>query len=292
MPAALQPRVRNLFLRGLVGIAFILGLGVACQLIAFAAEDLYPIAKAILPAVNSLALLPGVMLGYCLFVRLIERRPLSELAPRPALPQLSMGLALGVALFMATMAPLIGLGLYTVNGTNPAQVLVKPLVIGLVAAVAEELVFRGLLLRLLEERWGSLWALGISSLVFGLAHGINPGASPIIFLIIALEAGLLLGAAWLATRRLWLGIGLHFAWNFTQGGIFGAAVSGTGMAGLLAGRLTGPAVLTGGPFGPEASLQAVAICVTAGLFLLLLARRHGKLVGPARPPVRGQASIQ
>ena len=80
---------------------------------------------------------------------------------------------------------------------------------------------------------------------------LNPEATWIAVLCIAVEAGVLLAAAYITTRRLWLPIGLHFAWNFTQGGIFGVPVSGFRVRGLLKSTLTGPELLSGGAFGAE-----------------------------------------
>jgi len=98
-------------------------------------------------------------------------------------------------------------------------------------------------------------------------HAGNAGASWISTLAIALEAGVLLGIAYAATRSLWLPIGVHFGWNFTEGGIFGAAVSGAHYQGLIGASLSGPTWLTGGAFGPEASLPAlsVSLCASAAL---------------------------
>jgi hypothetical protein len=79
----------------------------------------------------------------------------------------------------------------------------------------------------------------------------------------------LLGAAYAATGRLWLPIGLHFGWNFAEGPIFGAAVSGTGIgSGLIEGKFEGPNILTGGQFGPEASVVAVIVCLAAAPYFL------------------------
>ena len=62
----------------------------------------------------------------------------------------------------------------------------------------------------------------------------------------------------MVTRALWLPIGLHFAWNFFQGPVFGFPVSGTQTSTLLQLEPVGPELLTGGRFGPEASLVGVA----------------------------------
>jgi hypothetical protein len=135
---------------------------------------------------------------------------------------------------------------------------------------------RGIVFRISEELVGTWGSLAISAGLFGVLHLANPHATLTAAVAIALEAGVLLAAAYLVTRRLWFAIGLHAGWNFTQGGIFGVAVSGFEAKGLLKGSLSGPPWLSGGEFGAEASLIAVAVCVSAALPLLLFAARGGQ----------------
>jgi hypothetical protein len=144
------------------------------------------------------------------------------------------------------------------------------------AGVGEELAFRGVIFRMTEERLGTAAALIISSLLFGLVHAANPGATLVSTAAIALEAGGLLGMAYSASRSLWLPIGLHFGWNFTEGGIFGTAVSGGQSHGLVDSVLSGPTLMTGGSFGPEASVIAVVVCLAATVTLGLWTARHGR----------------
>ena len=89
---------------------------------------------------------------------------------------------------------------------------------------------------------------------------------------------MLLAAAYMLTRRLWLCIGTHIAWNFTQGGIFSVAVSGGSSKGLLQSRMIGPDWLTGGAFGAEASVVALVVCLAAGIALVVLAAKKGHKV--------------
>jgi hypothetical protein len=111
--------------------------------------------------------------------------------------------------------------------------------------------------------------------LFGAAHGLNTGATPIGVLAIGLEAGVLLGVAYSASRSLWLPIGMHFGWNFTEGGLFGTTVSGGQSHGLVSVTLDGPVQLTGGSFGPEASIIAIAVCLIAATILGLYSLRRG-----------------
>jgi uncharacterized protein len=146
-------------------------------------------------------------------------------------------------------------------------------------AVAEELLFRGVVFRIMEERIGTVIALVVSMVLFGAMHLVNPHATLWGALAIALTGGAMLASAYVATRSLWLPIGLHFAWNFTQAGIFGVTVSGADVSseGLLNVTLSGSPVLTGGSFGPEASLFALLVCMVPTILLLRRAARTGQI---------------
>lgn len=222
------------------------------------------------------------LLGYVAYVRWIERRAVSELPGRSAGPELLGGLAIGVLLFAATVGALTLLGVFHVAGRGPLAVVVAPFAGAVSAGVVEELLFRGILFRIVESALGSWLALALSAVVFGLLHLLNAHASAQGAVAIMLEAGILLAAAFMVTRHLWLPIGLHIGWNFTQGGVFGIAVSGTPTIGLLHGLLSGPDWLSGGIFGAEASLIAVIICLVAAAVLLAIAVRRGNVVSASQ----------
>lgn len=215
------------------------------------------------------------LLGYVAYVRWIERRAVSELSGRSAGPELIGGLAIGVLLFAVTIGTLALLGAFHVVGRGPVALMMAPFAAAVSAGVVEELLFRGILFRIVESAVGSWLALVLSAVVFGLLHLLNAHSSVQGAVAIMLEAGILLAAAFMMTRHLWLPIGLHIGWNFTQGGIFGIAVSGTATSGLLKGLLSGPDWLSGGIFGAEASLISVIIClITAVVFLAIAIRRR------------------
>jgi hypothetical protein len=151
----------------------------------------------------------------------------------------------------------------------------------ILAAVLEEVAMRGIIFRILEQWLGSWIALALSAAIFGLLHLLNPGTTLLNAVSIMLEAGIMLAAAYMLTRRLWLCIGIHFAWNFTQGGIFSAAVSGGATRGLLQAKLVGAEWLTGGAFGVEASAVALTVCACAGLLFVIAAKRKGNVVRPS-----------
>jgi membrane protease YdiL (CAAX protease family) len=229
---------------------------------------------------STLILIVAADLAYRLFVRVFEWRRASELGFRRTAGELAAGIAIGAALFAATVGALWLARSYRFVETGTRLAVAAALPAAIRAGYVEEILLRGIVFRITEEGLGSWLALVISGGLFGLLHAGNPGATWVSTVAIALEAGVLLAAAYMVTQRLWLPIGIHFAWNFTQGGIFGLAVSGHQSTGLLRGELSGPIWMSGGSFGAEASVLAVLICLLAGACLLLLARSRRHIVPP------------
>jgi len=221
------------------------------------------------------------LLAYLALVKLIERRRLRELSLRQLVPGTAIGLAAGALLFSAVVGVLWLLGSYHVTGTDPnAHWLAAALTVGLGAGIGEEIMFRGVLYRIVEEGLGTWIALAISALFFGAVHLGNPGATLWAGAAIAIEAGILFGLLYLVTRSLWVCMGLHAAWNFMQGTVYGIPVSGTHADGWLVSTRSGPDWLSGGVFGAEASVVALTLCLLVSLALLVVARRHDLIVPP------------
>jgi uncharacterized protein len=219
--------------------------------------------------------------AYALYTRWVERRGASEFGRTGALKELAAGLLIGAGVFSATLGVIALFGGYRISGTrSDLQVMLIPFCVSFAAATIEEIVFRGVIFRLLEESLGTWIALGLSAALFGLGHLASPHATVFAMFAIALEAGVMLGAAYVLTRRLWLAIGIHAAWNFTQAGIFSVPTSGIPMNGVFIGNLSGPAWLSGGEFGAEASVVAIVLCSAVGVALLVLAHRRGRFIAP------------
>ena len=230
--------------------------------------------------VGALLLTAVVLAGYWAYVRVVEKRAVTELSGAHAVRELGAGLALGALLFSVTIAILGALGVFQITGSNGWLVVLGIIPASIMAGVLEETLIRGIVFRILEKSLGSWIALGISAVIFGALHLLNPGATLLNAAAISIEAGVLLAAAFMLTRRLWLCIGTHIAWNFTQGGIFSVAVSGGESKGLLRSRMVGPDWLTGGAFGAEASVVALGVCLAAGIVLIVLAIKKGNVVLP------------
>ncbi|MEU8252681.1 CPBP family intramembrane glutamic endopeptidase [Micromonospora inaquosa] len=219
------------------------------------------------------------VLVYGWVVRRTEHRAVTELARAGAVARIARGALIGFGMFAAVIINIAFVADYDVNGLGSVSGAVAILGLMAAAAVTEELLFRGVLFRVVEERTGTWLALVLTGGVFGLMHLLNADASIWGAICIVVEAGFMLAACYAATRNLWVPIGLHFGWNFAAGGIFSVVVSGTGQSeGLLATTMSGPTMVTGGDFGPEGSLYTVAAGVVLTLVFMWLAHRRGHIV--------------
>lgn len=231
-------------------------------------------------------LVAALLLTVALLVtaRGLERKRPSDvgLGPRHLGRDLGLGFLVGGGLICAVVGLLALAGWFRLADGPPesAGEVLREALVSLSAfawvAYAEELLFRGILFRLLEEWLGSAVALLLSSAAFGLVHAGNPDATWTSSLFISLEAGLLLGGAYMLTRSLWFAVGIHWAWNWVQGSLFGIDVSGAQMDGILEGELVGPPLWTGGAFGAEGGWVAVLLGTTAGLLVTWAASRRGQ----------------
>jgi membrane protease YdiL (CAAX protease family) len=258
----------------LIGLGYVVRLGVGA--FGWTAKTASPLQHAL--ATLSLQLLPAV-LAYLLLVKLIEQRPLREFSLHD-IPAFGMGgLLTGAVLFSVVVGVLWLLGVYHVIAINAhVDWLPQVLVAGIGAGIGEEIIARGVLFRVVEEGRGTWFALAVSALFFGAAHIFNPGATLWSSAAIAIEAGVMLGLLYHVTRSLWACSGLHASWNIMQGTVYGIPVSGGAVDGWLVSQRSGPAWLSGGVFGAEASVVALAVCSTLSVALLMVARRRGSIV--------------
>lgn len=156
--------------------------------------------------------------------------------------------------------------------TQSAVTLIRGFLIALMIFILvgwnEELLSRGYHLQTLSS--GSNLTVGVivSSAIFGILHLANPNANWISAIGIFL-AGLFLAFGYLRTRKLWLSIGLHIGWNFTEGVLLGFSVSGWNGFQLIKTTTLGPEVWTGGAFGPEAGL-IILPALTLGAILIYI----------------------
>jgi len=256
-------------------IAGFLAMGLAFKFLGLDLPEAYDTALK-----GTLAAALSVLLYKLVVVRLGEH-PRDDLPLRGGTRDLLVGIAGATVLMSAIVGIVALLGGYRISGMGGATS--WPMILflaGLQAAVMEEVLFRGILLRFLESFGGSWFGLAVTSALFGLGHIANDNATLFSSLAIAVEAGILLGAAYMLTRSLWLPIGIHFGWNVTQGLIWDVPVSGGQVDGVVNAHPAGAELISGGAFGVEASVVALALATVAGLLLLVQAVRAGNLVRP------------
>lgn len=241
-------------------------------------------ADAVATQLRRFGILGSAIFGYWAFVRLSGRKPVRELRPRP-LPAV-LGLLSGAALMALVLLPLFALGIYDVTAQRGLQAGLWA-VAGfiLIAAMLEEITYRGVLFQSLEQAWGTLPAMWLQSMVFALMHVgnlLDIGGSALDIAATVLSVTLL-GALWtlvfVHTRSLWAAGLNHAAWNFTilSSGVPLSGIDDWRAVAPLATEYRGPDWLTGGAFGPENSLVALVLVAVAVAALLAWARKAGRL---------------
>jgi membrane protease YdiL (CAAX protease family) len=216
----------------------------------------------------------GAVAVYVWLSRRVEARAeIAELPRAGRWPTLIRGFGLGFAAFTVAITLIGVFGGWSV-GWDSFGAFVGGFGAMASVAVNEELLFRGVVFRILSERLNIVLAFVLSCFIFGFAHAVNGNASLLGLISIAIQGGSLMASAYLASRSLWLPIGIHMAWDVAEGNFFGVQNSGTEQTGLLHTVLQGPDWLTGGSFGPEASPVTWVVCMAVSAALLLRARRN------------------
>ena len=216
-----------------------------------------------------------LLLIYGWLTRSFEGRKTEELSMPKCLKHTGIGVLWGILLMTAIIGIFALCGWYKIVGCCfNVGVVYRLLMAYFVIAVGEEIVFRGIMFRLLDSQFNVWVALLISAVVFGIAHIINPNATVVSTIGISLASGVLFGLLFKYYRTLWVPIGIHWSWNFVQGTVTGSPVSGmVPDYSILNSVTSGPELLTGGSFGPEASIilmiLGLVLCIWVGAKLIV-----------------------
>ena len=230
--------------------------------------------------IETILIFACLLLMYRLYITVVERRQPVEISAHLCLKEIDTGILIGGGIIVTMTALLSLLGYYQISEIGHWSVLVNALFLFSIGAFLQELIFRIVVFRLTEELLGTWLALVAISLIFAIAHIGNPSASLWTTIALILQ-DILLTAAFIYTRRIWLVWGMHAAWNFFQDGIFGMPNSGvTSLDSWITPKITGPTWLTGGNFGLEASIVTTALCLILGIIILIVAIDRGQLVKP------------
>ena len=208
-----------------------------------------------------------LLLLYNLLIRYVEANDACKIAPRKDISSIGNGLFIGFSYFIIVTVTMSLCGYYHIKSIQfDWEKQLFSFTLFFLVAVSEEIFFRGILFRMINRRWNIWAALVISALIFGGLHIFNDNATLWSSIAITIEAGSLLGAAYAYSKNIWLPIGIHWIWNYTQGNILGFPVSGEdNVTSIITPEISGPQWLTGGSFGAEAS----AISAVIGLLISL-----------------------
>ncbi|MFA5814493.1 MAG: type II CAAX endopeptidase family protein [Bacteroidales bacterium] len=250
-------------------VFFVAFTGLALGLSSWIRKDILPPESQLIGSVIQMILAcTFAWTGYALYCGTVEGRRVHELDLRKGLRQTTYGLLLGFGFISLIMLIMWLTGSYRVTGLHSISALWPFLIMSIQAGIVEEILSRGIIFRIAEEGVGTWWSILLSAFIFGFLHIWNPNATVFSSVSIALTAGVILAMLYVITRQLWIPIGMHIGWNFTLGGIYGAPVSGGEPGGILASTFSGPEWLTGGTFGPEASVITLTVFIIFGIYLI------------------------
>jgi len=262
--------LRHPIIRLIISILFFIAFaGLAVGISAWIQKDILPVGQSLIGSMIQLLLMCSfVWAGYMLFCAAIEGRRPTELDLHSSLRQVSKGILLGFVLISLVVLVMWITGCYRIIGVRSMTAFWPIMIMSVQAGIVEEIMSRGIIFRITEDGIGTWGAILFSAFIFGFLHIWNPNATVFSCISIALTAGVILGMLYVITRNLWVPIGMHIGWNLTLGGIYGAPVSEGEPGGLLIARFSGPDWLTGGSFGPEASVITVLLFLVVGAFMI------------------------
>ncbi len=277
----MQKVLHFFFTKMIVGIALVVALVALAELLRFElldktnlSNDTKAVATAITEAVIAVA-------AYIILFKVYDKRQIHELSRAKFTSNAITGFMTGVLLQALFILVIYIGGSYSVAQVNPASTLIAPFAFALTAGFVAEIIMIGIVFRLLEKQIGTIITLIIFIILFAVLHVNVKGATIISIGATAMQAGLMLPAAFVFSRNLWLPIFIHFGWDFAEPGIFGGLNPSSSLThGLLTSNIAGNSLLTGGETGPQDSLSSLLLCAFLGSLFLLFAKRENHFIKP------------
>lgn len=220
-----------------------------------------------------------LLITYIQFFQKFEKRKIKELSGKSFGSNLITGLVIGIVLQTLVMSIIYFNDGIEIIYVNSFKTVLPGLFVSLALAIMQEVIFRGIILRLFEENLGSYIALLISAILFGLIHFFTRDSS--LLLATTIQGGFLIGAAYIYSKNLWLSIAINFSLSFMQTGVFGnSTLQKTLNSSWLNMKIKGSEYITGGSVGIEDSIQATLLCLVLAIVFIILAERKNKIVEP------------
>lgn len=270
-------------MRIVVGIVFVFLAGMIAKWISEPILSSTGLQEDVAKAIRYILSLAAILSAYYWLFTFYEKRKVTELAKQYFVKETLFGIALGSLSISTVMLVLYLAGYYQVVSINSNVLfLLFPLIALTLTATLEELIFRGVLYRIVESKLGTNLALIISGSIFGFMHLSNEHATMVSVLGAGI-GGVIAGMMFNVTKRLWLPISFHALWNFMQV-FYGASMSGMDEFvpySLLKGRLQGPDIMTGGLFGPENSVITILLTFILFIVFYYVTWKKGRLIVPS-----------
>ncbi len=270
----------------IIGIAAIAG---AVILIESAFRPLLEKIKISDESINGIVGISEALVAVLIYIFLFsfyEKRKITELSPSNFGGNANLGFFSGFLLQSLFIFVIFIAGDYTIVRANSFSEMIPAFIMALTAGFVAEIIIIGIVFRLIEKQFGTGVSITIMIIIFIIAHSGVKDGNLISVLSTSINAGLLLPAAYVFSRSLWLPIFMHFAWDFTEPGIYGAINPSISITkSLFDSKISGQRLLTGGPLGPQNSIQALIICLALGFIFLRLAKKKNNII-PLRTSVR------
>jgi membrane protease YdiL (CAAX protease family) len=202
--------------------------------------------------------LVGTFLVIWLFMKFVDKEHFIKLGfqTKNRLKEFITGVLIGLIIMTAGYFLLIlSDEIFFIKVNFDFKELVSSIIIFTIVAIVEETLFRGYILKNLMSSFNKYTALIFSSILFALAHGLNPNID-LFSLFNLFLAGILLGLSYIYTRNLWFPIALHFSWNLFQT-LYGFKVSGLKSYSIIEFKINEANLLNGGAFGFEGSYLSI-----------------------------------
>ncbi len=217
-----------------------------------------------------------ILIATVFMLKMFEKRPLHSVGipvHRRMPREIGQGILIGGIMMSVVFLTQYGAGWIALEWRGFGSfdifaIITTTLLFFILAGFGEELFFRGYPFQTLVESIKAPAAVIIMSVAFSAAHSMNPNVSMLALFNIFL-AGVWLSVAYLKTRTLWFPTGIHVSWNFFQGTIYSYPVSGQVLEGrsLFDSSISGPAILTGGEFGPEGGLITTVVLILGTIYI-------------------------
>jgi membrane protease YdiL (CAAX protease family) len=220
--------------------------------------------------------------SYIFLFRYYEKRRIKELSAASFIKNAFIGFMTGLVLQSLFILVIYVFGKYSIIHINPISFLLPSFATAFTAGFVAEIVIVGILFRFAEETLGTFITLLIFFILFVLMHVNVKDATAVSVVSTAIQAGILIPAAYIFSRNLWIPIFLHFAWDFTEPGIFGGINPSISIdKSLLTSKISGASFITGGQMGPQNSVQSLLLCSVAAFIFLWLAKRKNNFIKPS-----------